>query len=351
MCFNDKIRSDLIFMSIVIKSQCSYWPLYIKIKLPRPFFFNAYIQSMKNLIFLFSLISSLTFSQEVTYSETNLTISRWIDGSLIVPNSGTDHIAIIIGGSGPTDRDGNQNFLKTNNLKKLAIQLGTHGIATFRFDKRIVKQIKMNTMDPNIMFDDFVSDAIDVVNYFKTNKEYKKIYVIGHSQGSLIGMLAAQEHVDGFISLAGAGQSIDAVVIEQVQKTAPMFTADTKRVFDILRSGTTTTDYPPALASIFDLSVQKFMMSWMKFDPAVIIRDLKLPILLINGTKDLQVETAEAELLHRASEKSELKLIEKMNHVLFIIEGDAQENAKSYNDHNGKISEELVKDIVDFIKK
>lgn len=306
---------------------------------------------MKILILLFSLVSSVTFNQEPTYSESDLNISKWIDGSLIVPNSGSDQIAIIIGGSGPIDRDGNQNFLKTNNLKKLAIQLANNGIATFRYDKRIVKQIKMNSIDPNISFDDFVSDAIDVVNYFNTKKEYKNIYIIGHSQGSLIGMLAAQDHVDGLISLAGAGQSIDSVVIEQVQKTAPMFNEETKRVFDILRSGKTTTDYPPALASIFDSSVQEFMMSWMKFNPIVIIESLKIPVLIINGTKDLQVETAEAELLHQASENSELKLIEKMNHVLFIIEGDAQENAKSYNDHNGKISEELVKDIVDFIKK
>ena len=306
---------------------------------------------MKNLIFLFSLFSSLIFSQEQTYSETNVSISKWIDGSLIVPNSGSDQLAIIIGGSGPTDRDGNQNFLKTYNLKKLAMQLATNNIATFRYDKRIVKQIKTNTIDPNILFDDFVSDAIDVVNYFKNKKQFKTIYIIGHSQGSLIGMLASQNDVDGFISLAGAGQSIDAVVLEQVQKTAPMFTEDSKRVFDILRSGNTTTDYPPALASIFDSSIQKFMMSWMKYDPSVVITTLAIPVLLINGTKDLQVATAEADLLHKANENSELILIEKMNHVLFIIEGDAQENAKSYNDHNGKISDELVKDIVDFIKK
>lgn len=306
---------------------------------------------MKNLILLFSLISCLSFSQEKSYTETDIRISNWIDGSLIMPNAGSDQVAIIIGGSGPTDRDGNQNFLKTNNLKKLAVQLANNGIATFRYDKRIVKQIKMNSLDPKIIFDDFVSDAKDVVKYFKTKKEFKNIYIIGHSQGSLIGMLAAEKDVDGLISLAGAGQSIDAVVIEQVEKTAPMFTEDTKRVFDILRSGQTTTDYPPALASVFDLSVQRFMMSWMKYNPAVVIKDLKIPVLLINGTKDLQVESAEARMLHEANEKSELKLIEKMNHVLFIIEGDAQENAKSYNDHNAKISEELVKDIVDFIKK
>lgn len=306
---------------------------------------------MKNLIILFSLISSLSFSQEQNYTQTDVRISNWIDGSLVVPNSGSDQLAIIIAGSGPTDRDGNQNFLKSNNLKKLAIALADNNIASFRYDKRIVKQIKTNTTDPNIRFDDFVTDALDVVKYFKSKNEFKKIYIIGHSQGSLIGMLAAKTDVDGMISLAGAGQSIDNVIIEQVEKTAPMFTADTKRVFDILRSGKTTTDYPPALASVFDISIQEFMMSWMKYDPAQVINELNIPILLINGTKDLQVEPAEAELLHAANKNSELKLIDKMNHVLFIIEGDAQENAKSYNNPSLKISEELIKSIVDFIKQ
>lgn len=306
---------------------------------------------MKNLIILFSLISSLSFSQEQNYTQTDVRISNWIDGSLVVPNSGSDQLAIIIAGSGPTDRDGNQNFLKSNNLKKLAIALADNNIASFRYDKRIVKQIKTNTTDPNIRFDDFVTDALDVVKYFKSKNEFKKIYIIGHSQGSLIGMLAAKTDVDGMISLAGAGQSIDNVIIEQVEKTAPMFTTDTKRVFDTLRSGKTTTNYPPALASVFDISIQEFMMSWMKYDPAQVINELNIPILLINGTKDLQVEPAEAELLHAANNNSELKLIDKMNHVLFIIEGDAQENAKSYNNPSLKISEELIKSIVDFIKQ
>ena len=312
---------------------------------------KANIQLMRTFIILFSFMSSLVFGQDSTYSETQIRVSNWIDGSLITPNSGSDRLAIIIGGSGPTDRDGNQNFLKTYNLKKLAQELAVNGIATFRYDKRIVKQIKMNSVDPNIKFDDFVSDAMDVVQYFKSKQKFKNIYIIGHSQGSLIGMLASQQDVNGFISIAGAGQSIDAVIIEQVEKTAPMFTEDTKRVFDLLRSGKTTTDYPQALTSIFDSSLQEFMMSWMKYDPAVVIKKLDLPVLIVNGTKDLQVSVAEAQLLHEASKTSELVVIDKMNHVLFIIHGDAQENAKSYNDSRGKVSEELITRIVDFIKQ
>lgn len=291
------------------------------------------------------------YSQEQPFTSSEVSITKIIDGTLVTPTSKTNTLAIIIAGSGPIDRDGNQNFMKTNNLKKLAENLSKNGIATFRYDKRTVKQIRKGNIDPNIKFDDFINDAIAVVGYFKKQNSYDKIYIIGHSQGSLIGMMAAKQDVDGFISISGAGQPIDDVIIEQVQKTAPMFTEDAKRVFGVLKKGKTTSDYPAALASVFDISIQPFMANWMQYNPQEEIKALEIPTLIINGTKDLQVSIAEANLLNDAAKNSELKIIEKMNHVLFIIEGDEQENAKSYNDHAGKVSEELIKSIVNFIKK
>lgn len=303
------------------------------------------------LTLLMTLYAFTTVSQEITYTQTDLPITKFIDGTLLIPNTETNTLAIIIAGSGPTDRDGNQNFLKTNNLKKLAVSLTNNGIATFRYDKRIVKQIRKGNVDPNIRFDDFVTDAVSVVNYFKKQNTYKKIYIIGHSQGSLIGMLASKENVDGFISLSGAGQTIDNVILEQIQKTAPMFTEDTKRVFSVLKEGKTTTDYPIALSSIFDIGIQPFIANWMSYNPQEELSKLTIPILILNGTKDLQVSINEAQLLKEASKSAEIKLIDKMNHVLHIIEGDEQENAKSYNNHSGIVSEELINTIVKFIKK
>ncbi len=306
---------------------------------------------MKHFIALILISTTLNcFAQEITYNSTEIPISKFIDGTLLTPNDGSTTLAIIIAGSGPTDRDGNQNFLKTNNLKKLAVALTNNGIATFRYDKRIVKQIRKGNMDPNIKFDDFVTDAKDVVAHFKQQNIYKKIIVIGHSQGSLIGLLAAKDGADGFISLAGAGQSIDNVILEQVQKTAPMFTEDSKRIFEVLKNGKTTSDYPVALGSLFDISIQPYMASWMRFSPTEEVSKLDIPVLVINGTKDLQVSIEEAKLLNDAAKNSELKLINKMNHVLFIIEGDDQENAKSYNDQAGKVSTELIDEIVSFLK-
>jgi hypothetical protein len=306
---------------------------------------------MKHVFSIFLVfISFATFAQETSYTSVDIPISKFIDGTLLKPNKGSSTLAIIIADSGPIDRDGNQDFQKTNNLKKLAAGLTNRGIATFRYDKRIVKQLRRGNLDPNIKFENFVNDAIDVIDYFRKQNDYKKIYIIGHSQGSLIGMLAAKEKADGFISIAGAGKSIDAVILEQVELTAPMFTEDTKRIVAVLKDGKTTNEYPQALNSIFDLSVQPFMASWMKYNPIEEIKKLDIPVLVINGTKDLQVSVEEATSLSKAGKKSELKLIKQMNHVLFLITGDDQENAKSYNESFRPISPELIESIVTYIE-
>ena len=309
---------------------------------------------MKIYLYVFVLlITNLSIAQteEILFNTQEVQISKWVEGTLLTPNNTTNpKLAIIIAGSGPTDRNGNQNFLKNNSLKKLAEGLSKNGIATFRYDKRVVKQIKQGSFNNDIVFDDFIKDATDVINFFKMQNRFSGIYVIGHSQGSLVGMVASKENVDGFISLAGAGQNIGDVIIEQVNKTAPMLKTDTEPVVGILKEGKTTNDYPMALASMFNKDIQPFMINWMSYNPVEVLKDLQIPILIINGTKDLQVSTEEAKLLKNANENAQLKIIDKMNHVLFIIEGDDLENSKSYNEANRSISPSLVDHITSFIK-
>lgn len=301
-------------------------------------------------LILFLLYSVTFYAQNKIYIEQQLIINQHIDGTLLLPNEkNKPSIAIIIAGSGPTDRNGNQNFLKNNSLKKLAERLTENGIATFRYDKRIVKQIRQGNIDLNMSFDDFVIDAISVLNFFKLKDSFSKVYIIGHSQGSLVGMLAAREGADGFISLSGAGKTIDDVIIDQINNTAPMFTEDAKRVFSILKEGGTTEDYPKALASIFNKELQPFMTSWMQYNPQVEIKKLQIPVLIINGSKDFQVSIDEAHLLKAAVENAQIDIIEKMNHILVPIEGDNLENSKSYNESFRKLSPKLIDIIVKFI--
>ena len=300
---------------------------------------------------LLFLVFSFAYAQDSLFVSKELSINKYIDGTLLLPkDEKASHLAIIIAGSGPTDRNGNQNFMKNNSLKKLAEGLTHNGIATFRYDKRSVKLIRTNNTEMEIKFDDFVADAVSILQYFEESSQFKSITIIGHSQGSLIGILASQNGADKFISIAGAGQTIDEVITFQVGKSMPAFLDDTKRVFGIMKTGETTKDYPPQLASIFNDQVQPFIMNWMQYNPQEELKKLDIPILLINGTKDLQVTVDEANLLSEANPNAILKIVENMNHIMFIIEGDDLENAKSYNESSRPISEEAIKSILAFIK-
>ena len=307
---------------------------------------------MKTKLSILILLSGfISLAQNNSFTTNEISINQYVDGTLLTPTNVTrPDLAIIIGGSGPTDRDGNQSFLKNNSLKKLAESLSNNNIATFRYDKRIVKQIRLAQIDNNILFDDFVEDAISVLDYFIKSTRYNHIHIIGYSQGSLVGMLAANNGADGFISIAGVAQPIDNIVLEQIEKTYPIFSKDAKRVFNTLRKGKKTNNYPAELASIFNKDVQGFMINWMQYNPEDEIKKLKIPVLILQGKKDLQVEIKEATKLHKALPQSKLAIIESMNHVLVSIEGDNLENSKSYNEPSRKISDVLINKIVDFIK-
>lgn len=308
---------------------------------------------MKNLFVIFLFLFGIASAQEQTFHSEDLSVTRLIDGTLLMPATPEKPpLAIIIGGSGPTDRNGNQQMMVNNSLKFLAEGLYKNGIATFRYDKRIVKQMKMHAVDEkNIRFDDFIDDAIAVFEFFKNDARFSKIFFIGHSQGSLVGMVAAQKGANGFVSIAGAGQEIDDVIIDQLAKQAPGLVDNARTSFDDLRANGMALNYSPGLASIFRKELQPFIFTWMQYDPKVEITKLDVPVLIINGDKDIQVQVSEAELLRNAKPDAEFKIIENMNHVLKEIEGNDLENSKSYNIYNLPVVPELIAVISDFIKR
>ena len=284
------------------------------------------------------------------YSESNISINDNIYGSIVDPKSRSNSsLVIFIGGSGPIDRDGNQSFMKCDMFKKLAYSLSKKGISSFRYDKRVVTQIRKGKLDKKITFDDFVSDAIAIIDFFES--KYNSIVIAGHSQGSLVGLLSIKEGVSGFISLSGAGRTIDMVIEDQISKTAPMLLEDTKKIFKILRSGKITEDFPLPLYSLFNIEIQPFMISWMQYDPKKIIAKIPIPSLIINGDNDLQVNEKEAKLLYNSAQNSEILIVKNMNHVLVEIEGDELKNVKSYNNPDLKISELVIEKMVEFIEK
>ena len=301
---------------------------------------------------LIGLFTTFSRAQDSNFVSSDVSINNYVEGTLLEPTAKEKRpLAIIIAGSGPTDRNGNQNMLKNNSLKKLAEGIAKNNIATFRYDKRVVKQIRDKKIDLNTTFDDFITDAESVLDYFKAKDDFSSIYIIGHSQGSLVGMVAAKAGADGFISLAGAGQSIDDVIVNQIGDMDPSLIESTKKAFTTLKADGSVSDYPVALGSIFRPDIQPFILNWMQYKPTDIINSLDIPILIVNGTKDLQVSESEAKLLKEAAENAELQIIKNMNHVLFTIEGDTLENSKSYNEAARPISEVLIEVVSEFILK
>lgn len=307
---------------------------------------------MRRILAILFLLSPLFITGQSVYPEQTITIGTHVDGTLMIPEGNqTKDLVIFIGGSGPTDRDGNQPMMQNNGFKFLAQGLFDNGIASFRYDKRVVKALKKGQFDESsARFDDFISDALEVLAFFKPAPEFHRLIVLGHSQGSLVGMLAAKDHADAFISIAGAGQEIDDVIIDQLNWQAPNLADAARQAFDDLRANGVTTNYPAPLASIFRPSLQGFISNWMAYNPQTAIADLAMPILIINGTRDMQVQISEAEALHGAAESSDFLLIDNMNHVLKVVSDDGLENSKTYNDPNLPVAPKLIDAIVSFIK-
>jgi pimeloyl-ACP methyl ester carboxylesterase len=310
----------------------------------------------KSLLALLIFFTCNLYAQEKNYIEQEVFIptnSVTIHGTLINPIlKGKKPLIILIPGSGPTDRNGNNVAMKNNSLKYLAEKLNENNIASYRFDKSVLSFSKEQLASADTLtFESFINDSKAVISYFKNLKKYSKIIVAGHSQGSLVGMIASNNKADAFISLAGAGRSIDEILIEQIGKQAPFLITDTEKVLNELKKGNTVEEFNPMLVSLFNKSVQPFLISWIKYNPQEEIKKLTIPILIINGSKDIQVSNLDAELLHKSNPNSQLKIIAEMNHIFKEIKGDTTENMSSYNNPDLPIKQELLTIITTFVNE
>ena len=305
---------------------------------------------------LFILNSSLLANKNSLIDSTSVELSTKtgiIYGTLLMPNniSGKIPVVILIAGSGPTDRNGNNPMMKNNSLKLLAEALINNGIATLRYDKRgIGESVKAAKSESDLRFEDYISDAAAWIELVKQNPKFSKIIIIGHSEGSLIGMNAAT-NANGFVSIAGAGSSADIILKEQLSSKGKLVQDLCYPIIDSLKAGSIVKDINPNLNSLFRISVQPYLISWFKHNPQLDIKQLKFPSLIIQGDNDLQVSINDAKFLASANNKSKLVVIEKMNHVLKIVDNSNQaSNLAAYTNPTIPISEVLIYEIVKYIK-
>ncbi|WP_026778145.1 S9 family peptidase [Polaribacter sp. Hel_I_88] len=280
-------------------------------------------------------------SEEITIN--NMAIQ--LPGTLTYPSEKSP-LVIWVHGSGGVDRNGNQ----PQYIKQFRDKINKNNIAFFSYDKRTANPKNATFLqEDGILIADFVSDVKEVVNHFKGDERFTEIILAGHSQGSLIAMMAL-DNVDRYISIAGAGETIDKTLVRQVTAQSAEFGKLTETYLKELKETGEITEVDPNLLSLFAKPNQPFLTSWIELNPLEEIKNVTIPTLLINGDKDIQVQVLDAENLKKAKPEATLVIIKNMNHVLKDIQKE-EDNLASYYSADFPISEELIKTIVEFIHK
>ncbi len=270
-------------------------------------------------------------------------------GSIITPKNsiGKIPVVLIIAGNGPTDRNGNlKGMYGANTYFLLSEALGKAGIATLRYDKRAVGKSTSTKKDVNTRFDDHVDHAVALIKMLKNDPRYSKIIILGHSEGSLVGMLAAEkEKVAAYISVSGAGDKADRMY-SQAFKTMPVWA----KKYDSLGKGLTVK--ADVTDPMFRPSVQPYLISWFKYNPQTEIKKLNIPVLILQGTIDSLSTVKDAQNLKKAKPNATLVLVNGMNSaVLKQAYANWEHNSKTYLDPNLPINPTLVKTVVQFINE
>lgn len=297
--------------------------------------------------------------KEPSYSGKTREISLGVEagalsGTLRTPeNSAADTVVLFIAGSGPTDRDGNSALMggKNNSLKMVSSILAENGFASLSYDKRMIgKSASIDVSEEELVFDDFVSDAVGWIQKAKEELGFTKVILFGHSEGALIALRAAQKReVDGVVAAAGAGFPMYVTLKEQLERQGGYDMERVNQIIAELRAGNSVTDIGPQLQPLFRESVQPFLISLFQYDPKEEIARLDVPILIIQGGKDIQTTPKDAQRLQEGNPDAKLVVIDSMNHVLKDVT-DTYDNLASYADPTVPLSEEFQQEVLSFCK-
>lgn len=283
-------------------------------------------------------------------------------GTLLAPPGNASNASVVIvPGSGPTDRNGNNPLGATSGyLQSLAEALAGAGIASIRIDKRGMFASAGSFGDPNaVTFDDYAADALAWVAVARKQTSADCAWLVGHSEGALVSLLAAAKSSDdlcGLVLLAAPGRKMGAVLREQLRANPhnqPLL-ADAEAAIDGLERGEhiDVSDFHPAAQQLFAPALQDFLIDAFSRDPAALIAGLNLPVLIVQGDNDLQVKTEDAEALARAQPEAELLVMPGMNHVLKTTPpGDMQANLAAYADPSLPLADGLAELIAEFVRR
>lgn len=276
---------------------------------------------MKNALtfLLLSLLSICDAKAQIREETVELTLDgSTIQGSLMLPDdSQYSTVALLVSNTATADRDGNEQVMRNYALKMMALALAQRGIASLRYDKRGVGASRHNGSGGSTL-STHATDIKNLVGSLKRDKRFSKVVVIGHGEGALLGMIAISRGAlaSAFISVEGVGRSFDQVLKDQLAHQPAQMRDIAYEIIDTLKTGKPYLGVPVFLSSFFAPQLQPYLISCMKYNPQLLIRSMKIPVMVIHGDTDIKVKVEDARLLNAANPNSKLVVIAGMNHVL-----------------------------------
>lgn len=281
-----------------------------------------------------------------------------LKGTFLSLDTGDAPVVLIVPGSGSTDRNGNApSWLQASTYRLLAEGLLDEGIASVRIDKRGMYGSASAIPDANdVTIDDYAADIHSWVAAIRARTGAPDVWVLGHSEGGLVALLAARQSADiaGLILVSTAGRPLGPVLRQQLRSNpanAPIL-ENAMSILDSLEAGerVDAARIEPVLMQLFGPQVQRFLMSELTVDPAALLAGCMKPVLIVQGTRDIQVAVQDAELLKRANPRAEMALIADANHMLKTVRtADRQENLAAYTNPDLPLADGVVEAMSTFL--
>ena len=263
---------------------------------------------------------------------------------------------ILIPGSGPTDREGDNPLGVTGGIyRQLAEQLAAKGVATLRIDKRGMFGSKAAIADANaVTIADYVADVRGWTTFLQARGK-SCAWLAGHSEGGLIALAAAQQPtgICGIVLLAAPGRPLGTVLRAQLRPKLPpaMFaSADAALTRLEQRQRVDPATIPAPLAALFRPAVQGYLIELVTADPARLAAATTLPMLIVLGGTDFQVSVEDARLLAAAHRRAKLVVLPAINHVWRKAPRDPAANAATYGDATIPVDPAVAQSIATFVK-
>lgn len=283
-----------------------------------------------------------------------------LSGTVSGPANSDGPVVLIVPGSGPTDRDGNNPLgIRASTYRLIAEGLAAHGIRSVRIDKRGMFGSARAIPDANaVTIEDYAVDIRTWAATIRRRMGAPCVWVLGHSEGALAALAAAQQSADlcGLLLVSATGRSLGEVLREQIRNNpanAPI-REQAEAIVARLEAGQQVApgDIHPALQPLFRPEVQGFLISAFALDPAKLIASYAGPVLILQGLRDIQVGQADAERLRHARPDAETVLLPDANHVLKTVTSDDRAaNIATYQDPDRPLAAGVTDALAAFVKQ